>query len=89
MSAEERPRRLCNEIQLFDLCAKNKCDTKDGRFCTDENLLARFEAISGEDDFPPEQYLADDAGEDEDDEEAFPDFGRDFVDEEDEYDEES
>jgi hypothetical protein len=25
MSAEEKPRRLCSEIQLFDLCAKTVC----------------------------------------------------------------
>jgi len=37
--------RLCNEIQLFDLCDKNSCSSKSGRFCTDHYLLSRFEKI--------------------------------------------
>jgi len=89
MSAEERPRRLCSEIQLFDLCTKEKCGLKDGRFCTDESMLARFEAINQEEDFPPEQYLDDEVGEGEDEDAEYPDFGRDFDDDEDDYDEES
>jgi hypothetical protein len=40
------PRRLCNEIQLFDLCDRGKCTHKNGLFCTDADLLARFEAIA-------------------------------------------
>jgi hypothetical protein len=92
MSAEDRPRRLCSEIQLFDLCTKEKCGAKDGRFCMDEILLARFENISQEDDFPPDQYLVEDVGEDGDeeaDEEEFPGFSREFADDEDDFDEES
>jgi hypothetical protein len=41
-------RRLCNEIQLFDLCELEKCRFKDGRYCTDGDLLNRFEAIAEE-----------------------------------------
>jgi len=55
-------------------------------------MLAKFENISQEDDFPPVQYLADDVGEDgeeEADEELFPGFSREFADDEDDYDEES
>jgi hypothetical protein len=92
MSVKEKPRRLCSEIQLFDLCTKEKCGAKDGRFCLDEILLAKFENISQEDDFPVEQYLAEDVGEDgeeEADEELFPGFSREFADDEDDYDEES
>jgi hypothetical protein len=92
MSSADKPLRLCSEIQLFDLCTKEKCDAKNGRFCTDEILLAKFENISQEDDFPPVQYLGDDAGEDgeeEADEELFPGFSREFADDEDDYDEES
>jgi len=91
MSAEERPRRLCSEIQLFDLCTKEKCGLKDGRFCTDERMLARFEAINQEEDFPPEQYLEDEVGEGEEEDDAYSGFGRDFDDEDtdDDYDEES
>lgn len=86
MSAEDKPRRLCSEIQLFDLCTKKACTTKDGRFCTDEKLLSRFEAINQEDDFPPDRYLADDSGEDGDEEDAYADFGHDFDEDEDGFD---
>jgi hypothetical protein len=92
MSVEEKPRRLCSEIQLFDLCTKEKCNKKDGRFCLDEIMLAKFENISQEDDFPVEQYLAEDGGEDgdeESDDEVFPRFTREFDDDEDDDDEES
>lgn len=43
---EERPQRLCSEIQLFDLCDLESCRSKDGRFCTDTALLERFEKIA-------------------------------------------
>lgn len=56
-------KRLCSEIQLFDLCEKESCASRDGRFCTDAALLARFEALSEPDDRPHSQYL-DDALED-------------------------
>lgn len=75
MAAEERPRRLCSEIQLFDLCGKEKCASKDGRFCTDENMLNRFEAISQEEDFPPDQYLEDEQEDEGEEEGAYPGFG--------------
>lgn len=50
-------KRLCSEIQLFDLCDKDTCGARDGRFCTDPALLARFEAIA-DDERSHEQYLA-------------------------------
>jgi hypothetical protein len=43
-------RRLCSEIQLFDLCSLNECGKKEGKFCTDEDLLLRFNEVSNEDD---------------------------------------
>jgi hypothetical protein len=52
-------KRLCNEIQLFDLCELDVCGHRDGRYCTKGELLARFEAIKEEDDRPPELYMAD------------------------------
>lgn len=68
-------KRLCSEIQLFDLCDLDTCTCKDGRFCTNPAILARFEAIKEEDDRP--QYLADefdeDQEEDADDLDAFGD----------------
>lgn len=45
--------RLCSEIQLFDLCERERCDYKQGRFCTNEDLLVRFERISEKDDMRP------------------------------------
>lgn len=60
MSLAERPsqadqqlRRLCSEIQLFDLCDLEHCSHKEGRFCTSTALLARFEHISDEDECAP------------------------------------
>jgi hypothetical protein len=59
MEIEAKPKRLCSEIQLFDLCDKDSCLRKDGRYCTDEKMLARFESIKEEDD-PPDRYLDND-----------------------------
>lgn len=42
----ELPRRLCSEIQLFDLCELERCHFKDDRYCTDPDMLARFEAAA-------------------------------------------
>jgi hypothetical protein len=44
--------RLCNEIQLFDLCELEKCGNKQGLYCTSTELLNRFEAIAEEDERP-------------------------------------
>ncbi len=49
----EKIRRLCGEIQLFDLCDLVRCGRRDGRYCTDPDLLARFEEIAEEDDAGP------------------------------------
>lgn len=78
------PRRLCSEIQLFDLCDLVSCNQKSGRFCTDPDLIGRFEKISEEELRAPERSIAeelDDAeaddgdvdgdGYDEDDEDYF------------------
>ena len=60
LEKEPNPRRLCSEIQLFDLCGKDVCGHKDGRYCTKGDILARFEAIMDEDDKrSPEQFMAD------------------------------
>ena len=56
--------RLCSEIQLFDLCAKDVCGHKDGRYCTKGDILARFEAVlDGDDGRSPEQFMADELDE--------------------------
>lgn len=44
--------RLCNEIQLFDLCELERCGHKQGQFCTSPELLSRFEAIAEEEERP-------------------------------------
>lgn len=44
--------RLCNEIQLFDLCELERCGHKQGLYCTSPDLLRRFEAIAEEEDRP-------------------------------------
>ena len=64
MGEEKTPRRLCSEIQLFDLCSKDVCAHKDGRYCTKGDILAKFEAIKDEeDDRSPEQFMADELDE--------------------------
>ena len=68
MDKDENIQRLCSEIQLFDLCSKNSCSYKKGRFCTNGDVLARFEAISDdEDENTPDQFLADEMEEMEED----------------------
>jgi hypothetical protein len=47
MTAPKLPaQRLCNEIQLFDLCDLETCSFKAGRFCSNAELLSSFERIS-------------------------------------------
>ena len=69
MDKVENPKRLCTEIQLFDICSKNSCKYKDGRYCTEGDILARFEAISDEEDTASNDvFLADEMEEMEEDE---------------------
>ena len=56
--------RLCSEIQLFDLCELDNCSFKRERFCTDKELLTRFESIKEEDDRPPVIYEEDEEPDD-------------------------
>jgi hypothetical protein len=60
---EKKPQRLCSEIQLFDLCSKDVCNHRDGRYCTKGDILARFEAISEEEDRSAELIMADEMDE--------------------------
>ncbi|MBK5276949.1 MAG: hypothetical protein JJE30_18135 [Desulfuromonadales bacterium] len=59
-------RRLCNEIQLFDLCELEKCRHKEGQFCTDEELLNRFEEIDEQEQRPVEGFVPDEIEEEDD-----------------------
>lgn len=64
MSEEKTPQRLCSEIQLFDLCEKESCDYKSDKFCTQGDLLAKFETVlAKEDDRSAAQYLAEELDE--------------------------
>ncbi|BCS53810.1 hypothetical protein [Geobacter sp. SVR] len=65
--------RLCSEIQLFDLCELERCGHKNGRFCTDTNLLAKFERISEE-----ETYRIEPGQEQSDDDDCSGDYDDDF-----------
>lgn len=59
MANEPAQKRLCSEIQLFDLCDKDVCAHRDGRYCTKGDILAKFEAIKDEeDDRSPDQFMA-------------------------------
>jgi hypothetical protein len=84
MGTVQRTQRLCSEIQLFDLCDLDTCSQKDGRYCTNPEVLERFEAIKEEDERSPEQYLTEELEEDEEVEESDLDEAFDA----DEYDEE-
>lgn len=63
MAENNNPQRLCSEIQLFDLCERDVCGHKDGRYCTKGDLIARFEAIADEEERSPEQFLAEELDE--------------------------
>ncbi|MCM2357739.1 MAG: hypothetical protein NDI77_06295 [Geobacteraceae bacterium] len=84
MEKEQKPQRLCSEIQLFDLCERDVCSHKDGRYCTKGDILARFEAILDEEERSPEQFMADEL----DDVEGADDLGYDDAYGVDEYGEE-
>jgi hypothetical protein len=83
----QKAQRLCSEIQLFDLCDLDTCCQKDGRYCTNPEVLERFEAIKEEDERSPEQYLTEELDEEESEEsEEFGDgdgFGDDEYDDDD------
>jgi hypothetical protein len=69
--------RLCSEIQLFDLCDRESCSFRKDRFCTDRELLAKFESIKEEDDRPPLVYEEDEF----DDDSGLPDYEGSGIDE--------
>jgi len=71
--------RLCSEIQLFDLCDLERCSHKEGRFCTDGELLTRFERISEKDDTRPYLIEGSEEGEEADDD-VYGDDGLDNLD---------
>lgn len=76
--------RLCSEIQLFDLCDLDSCRFKSSRFCTNEQLLSKFEAIKEEDDRSTLLY-EEDEGEEEIDPESDFDESDDFFDDDENF----
>lgn len=73
--------RLCNEIQLFDLCERDTCSHKEGRFCSNADLLEAFEKIADAEEVrSSEMYVTEglEDGEECDDEE----YGESFEDDE-------
>lgn len=78
-SVSVQPRRLCSEIQLFDICELKRCRFRDDRFCTDPEMLSRFEALSEPEERPLNHC------EDETDEMDYSDY---YDDEDDLYDDE-
>jgi len=71
--------RLCSEIQLFDLCDLDVCRFRKDRFCSNEDLLRRFESIKEEDETPDLVYDEDELIGDE--ESDFEDYEEEFEDE--------
>lgn len=82
--------RLCNEIQLFDLCDLEVCSFKAGKFCNNAGLISAFERISDEEVVRPEVFMSDELedGEDVGDEEYDEGFDEDEFGDESGYDEE-
>ncbi len=66
MAEETKTKRLCSEIQLFDLCSRDKCKSRDGRYCCDSEMLAKFEAISEDDEKDLDQFEAEEEDDSED-----------------------
>lgn len=74
--------RLCSEIQLFDLCDLDSCRFKSSRFCTNEQLLSKFEAIKEEDERNTLLYDEDEGEEEIDSESDFDEADDSFDDDE-------
>jgi hypothetical protein len=74
-------RRLCSEIQLFDLCDLDSCRYKSSRFCTNEELLVKFESIREEDERNTLLYVEDEEGAETGSESDFDDTSDSFDDE--------
>ena len=81
MESQPGTKRLCSEIQLFDLCDLDTCTCKEGRFCTNPEILQKFEAIKEEDERST-QYLSDEfEGEEDEDAEDLEEYDDDYEEE--------
>jgi len=65
------PQRLCSEVQLFDLCERDSCSHKVGRFCSDPVLLSRFEKIADDEPGTSERYILEEPDDSETDEDGY------------------
>jgi hypothetical protein len=63
VTEKTQEKRLCSEIQLFDLCDLDVCGHREGRYCTKGDILAKFEAIKEDEDRSPEQFMAEELDE--------------------------
>lgn len=64
LKVDSPPERLCSEVQLFDLCDREQCNRKKGRFCGDPDMLTRFEKIAEDDELSsPLVYVEGEEGE--------------------------
>ncbi|WP_305732442.1 hypothetical protein [Trichlorobacter ammonificans] len=79
------PRRLCSEIQLFDLCDLEQCRFKEGKFCTEPTLLRKFEAISDDEEEGRSPAQRSGSTAEDDDEEWFDGGGDEEEDEDSDY----
>jgi hypothetical protein len=70
--------RLCSEIQLFDLCDLTSCRFKQSGFCTNEELLAKFESIKEEDELNTLAYDDEETDDDTESEYDFDDYDDSF-----------
>ncbi len=58
------PQRLCSEIKLFDLCDLDQCGFKSGRYCSNHDMVSRFEKIADEEVSRPQRYIDEELDED-------------------------
>jgi hypothetical protein len=65
------PQRLCSEIQLFDLCDLDSCKSKIDRFCTNPDLITRFEKVAVSEFRTPERFVEDEEDSEFEDEDSF------------------
>lgn len=76
MKSTASVRRLCSEIQLFDLCDLDVCSFRKDRFCSNEDFLRKFESIKEKDETPDLVYDEDEM--EGDDESDFEKYDEDF-----------
>lgn len=68
------PQRLCSEIKLFDLCDLDSCSYKRGRYCSNEEVVSRFEKISEEEFSPPQRYIDEELDDDDAEEDDYDEY---------------